>query len=814
MTKEIKKMIFKILKEYIRRITRNYKIYAISILGMSIAIIASFHIYHFVYKELSVDGFHTKKKEVYRVVQKSLHSNFPVADTPSPLGELLKEKFPEVENYTRITIRNEIIVKANYKTHKNDISYIDASFFELFNFSLKKGSVAQFKESTNGIIISEKAAKILFGEKDPIGEIITYSEDYKENEDEFEVIGILNKIPENSTIQGDYFINIENYQKAVSIDMKWLGTGGSTHLYLYVPKLQNTKLFSEKATKLMFSEVKIRANKMFVGRKIEEPYFELYLQRLDTIYFNSTDIVRQKYKGNLQFLRIILLVGLLTLFLATTNYIIMNLGLNMNRVKEFKIRRFLGVSKGGIYTQLVIESLLNTSICFVLTLITYPLIGEFISNIIGFNYQLSIASDGLLLVTYFGIILLLGLIIGSLEFVFSYKSIFIERPSTKKKNSWVSKKLMIGFQLFLFIGLIICILFVGKQVDYIQNKDLGYSPQNVVGLSTRNHKDLKGFLETKSYVKSTSYSQLLFSPTFGLNPLTNVESNKNVDVIFKKGDYNFLKVNSIELLYGKNFPEKLGSDKSNEIERENKGLSEILVNEEFVRKTNLKDPIGKVFKIENYKEFVIIGVINNVYCTPLYYPVQPLIICDKDYNRWYYGSLVVSYQDGYRQQLQKDVKDFFVKKGVEPMFLDEILVQHDLKYVYKKEIQLKRLLQAFTIIVLFITLLGMIAISLFITESKTKEIGIRKVNGATIKEIMFMLNIDFIKWVGIAFVIACPIAYYAMSKWLENFAYKTSLSWWVFALAGLFTLIIALLTVSWQSWRAATRNPVEALRDE
>lgn len=802
-------LVLKILKEYIRRIGRNYKIYTVSILGMGIAIIASFHIYHFVYKELSVDSFHTKKKEVYRLAQKYNGSDFPNTETPLPLGSVLKENFPEVKNFTRISSRDGMIMQVGDNNHKTDIAYIDASFFELFNFSLKKGSVNQFNDTPNGIIISEKAAKTLFGEEKPLGKIITVSKEYDPKKLEYVVTGILNNIPQNSTIQGDYFINIESLQKNVSLTSQWVTTSGMTNLFIHAPALKNSKEFSEKAANLLFSKTKTAAKEMF-GMDEGAINFKLYLQRLDNIYFNSVDIVRQKKKGDSQFLKIIILVGLLALFLATSNYIIMNLGLNLNRVKEFKTKRYLGVTKGGVFMQLVLESLLNTIICFALTMLTYPFIGEFVSNIIGFNYNLSIAYDGMLLFTYFVIILFLGLLVGSLEYALSYKSIFVK--GTSNKSSWGSKKMMIGFQLFLFMALAICILFVGKQVSFIQSKDLGFDIQNVAQISTRNDKELKGFLDTKSYIKNTSYSQGIFSSTFNLTPFKG--ENTKVDAIIKNGDYNFLNVNSMELLYGENFPEKDISTDLKEDSKKGNGLTLALVNEEFVRKANLKDPIGKTFKVENYKEFVISGVVKNVYSTPLYYPVQPLVISDRDYSGWYYGLLSVSYEEGARKQLYEDVQGFFTKRGVNPMFLQEIIFEYDYGDIYKKEIQLKSLLEAFTVIVLIISLLGMIAISLFITESKTKEIGIRKVNGASINQVMLLLNKNFVKWVAVAFVVACPIAYYTMNKWLESFAYKTSLSWWVFALAGLFTLIIALLTVSWQTYRAARANPVKSLRAE
>ena len=806
-------MLFKILKEYLRRITRNYKIYLISILGMSIAIIASFHIYHFVYKELSVDTFHTKRKDIYRLVDQRANSNTRYKTTPFPLGKILKEKIPEIKDYARInTVQNKKL-NVNEHTFKAPVSYIDIGFFKIFNFKLKEGSIQKFDDTPNGVIISEKIANTLFKNTNPIGNIITLSHDYNANENPLEIVGIIKNIPQTSTIQGDYFVNIKTIEKKHSKTDQWIVVTGST-LYIYAPILPDIKKIENIATKLLFDKMKPLFKTMF--NQDIEPIYNIKLQAFDTIYFNSNDILGQKYKGDLQFLKIVMLVGFLSLFLATSNYIIMNLGLNLNRVKEFMSKRYLGASKFIIASQFIIESLLNSIICFCITLLTYPIIGAYIGELIGLNYQLSFVNDILLLLSYLGIIMTIGIVTGTLEFLLSYNAIFLKRNANSKKNSWFSKKVMITFQLFLFLSLTICILFVSKQIDFIQNKDLGFDAENTANIPTRSHKELKKLLEAKSYVKATSYSSHLFTSTIQKSPITSVGTNKEIEVLTLRGDYNFLKVYDIELLYGENFPYYEITGKEKWINRSDKKsiLTEVLVNEEFVRKANLKNPVGQIFNTLGKDKYVIKGVFKNVYNTPLYYPLQPLVITNTDYSGWYYGGLSLSFTKGSKNRLQKDLTEYFSDKGADPLFLDDIIWNYSYQDIYKNELLLKRLLQAFTLIVLFISILGIIAISLFITESKTKEIGVRKVNGATIKEILFMLNKDFIKWVGFAFIIACPLSYFVMNKWLENFAYKTELSLWVFVFSGFFTLIITLSTISWQSYKAATKNPVEALRDE
>ncbi|TGV03413.1 ABC transporter permease [Flavivirga rizhaonensis] len=811
-------MIFKILKEYIRRISRNYKIYAISILGMSIAIIASFHIYHFVYKELSVDGFHTKKKDIYRVNCKwGNNSNFRVAITPNPLGPLLKEKLPEVKDYTRFQHNSPIEFHFNRTSELRQFAHADPSFFELFNFSIIEGSLKKFKETPNGIFLTQKIAKELFKDENPIGEVLTISDYKSPNKRTLEVIGVIENFSKTSTIQAEAIINFQDYEK--NVGGGW--SSWSPSLYLHIPLLTDAKQLATKISNELFDERNRVANGYTVKEKT--PF---YLQRFDKIYFNSNNIKDQEEKGSLQFIKVVSLIGILVLLFGALNYVIMNIGLNSSRIKEFTTKRYLGASKKTILMQLISESILNVLIVLVIAFASYPLLNTYISELIGFDYLLSLTSDVFILFTFFCLVLAIGLVIGFIEFLISYSTIILSINTNLKNAFNLSNKYIIGFQLVLSIATIISILAIKKQVDYIESKDIGFDIHNIISIPTMKYSDeIKGLLQSKSFVNSIARGQNLFRTDFRASNTKLVELDKEIDAIVIQGDNNYLKTHKIELLQGKNLnPLILSNNVKEHFDgerkmklRNNNSLIEVLVNETFVKKANLKNPIGTVltndYATGSLRKGVIVGVFKDVYNLPLYYPVQPIIF-GFDFTG-YPNIFQVSYNPEYKNQLQNDILTFFKSKGFDDkVLLRRLIGSYNHKDIYKKELQLKRSLEAFTMIVLFISLLGMIAISLFITESKIKEIGIRKVNGATINEIMLMLNKDFIKWVVIAFVIACPIAYYAISKWLENFAYKTALSWWVFVLAGVFILVIALLTVSLQTYRAATRNPVESLRDE
>jgi len=805
--------IYKIIKEHIRRSIKNYKIYLVSILGMSIAITAAFHMYFFAYKELSTDSFHSKKKEVYRVLNVDTKTNVQYTGNFLPLGEILKEKIPEVIEFSRVIPSTPFTVYNKEKQSIKEFLFIDPSFFNLFDFKFVSGTFKEFKETPNGVLISEKTAKNLFKKNEnPIGKIIEFSKYKDPKKWQLQITGVLKNIPETSTIQGDYFINFSQYEKMLGKDRessKW--TYLDTDLYIHITKEVDLEVLTQKMTSSLLTE----ANSTIKKYKLQEEYNQFNLQRLDTLYFTSENIYNQKKKGSKQFVNIIILIAILTLFLATTNYIIMNLGLNLNRSKELKLRRTLGASKKTLFFQLSVESIINALICFAITLLSYPIIGKFIAELISFNYKLTYAEDTFLLFYFLGVILIVGLIIGTMEYLLSYKFIFTNTTTIKSKRIFEPKRIIIVFQLFLFITLTSCILLIEKQVNYIQNKDLGFDPASVMsfGYMRNSSTALKNEIEKQSYVKAISDGNTLFTEEIRYRDVVLTKTNTTIATSIIQGNADYLKVHNLELLYGKNLnPSKLPSLENffNMKRMRNKGVIEVLVNEEFIKRTNLKQPIGTSLGGATGKA-VIVGVFKNVLNTPLYYPVQPIVL---GYDFSFKANIFqVSFEKSHRKELLALVRKFYIDEGYESV-IDMLVKDKDYSSVYKKEFQLKNLLEAFTVIILLISLLGMIAISLFIAESKTKEIGVRKVNGATITEIILMLNKDFVKWIVIAFVIACPIAYYLMSLWLESFAYKTTLSWWVFALAGVFTLIISLLTVSWQTYKAATQNPVESLRDE
>ena len=813
--------LFKLIKEYIRRILRNYKIYSITILGMSIAIIASFHIYFFVQKEYSVDAFHTNKKEVYRVIHDVSYSNLSWVSTVLPLGEKIQSKYPEVTNYARYVENFPFLnLIQNGKTTKAIFQLADPSFFKMFSFPLIKGSLENFKNNPASVLITEEKAAALFPNQNPIGKILQISEGNINSKDvikyNLEVVGVLKNISKRSTIQGSVFINMDFFKSlklSASITNSSSWSFPIAELYLQIPTLNNKADLEENISNLFFENYNLNNP---VQYHIKEKNKDNYkLQSLEDVYFTSESVSDQKIKGSKQFVNVLWLIGFLTLLLATTNYIIMNLGLNLNRAKEFKARRYLGATKTNIFLQLSTESLINVSLCYTIALLTYPLFNNSIAGLLEFEYQLSYQSDMGIVLSFYAILVGIGILTGLLQYVILYKSVFVENKSTKKVSISISTiiKGLVGFQLFLFIGIISSAVLVQKQNSFLKNKDLGFDLKHVMSVSssqsTKNA--FEDLLISKSYVKATSNGVFLFNKKSDLKKYKIDNTAKEIKASYVLGDENYIKVHQIKIIQGQNFNWSSGSRMTKDERRKGRGEKKkgVIVNEEFVRAAALINPIGTLL---NDGEYQIVGVFKNIYNMPLHNPVVPTLI---SYS-YYIGisTFQVLYKPGYRKNLLKDTYAFLENNGINKGDIKSRIQEFDYKEVYKKEVQLKNLLQLFTGIVLIIAVLGLIAISLFITQNRTKEIGIRKINGATIIEVLKMLNKSFVIWVAIAFVFAVPISYIIMQKWLQNFAFKTVLSWWVFALAGLIVLVIALLAVSWQTYKAATQNPVNSLRDD
>ncbi len=481
----------------------------------------------------------------------------------------------------------------------------------------------------------------------------------------------------------------------------------------------------------------------------------------------------------------------------------------MARAKEIAVRKSLGAQKRNIMQQFLTEAVLYSfiSVCFALILVVLglPLFNQLSAKTLEIPF-----TEWWFIPLVLGSVLIIAVLSGVYPSLYlsSFKPTNVLKGNLKlKKGSGVGRNGLVVFQFATSIALIIATIIVFNQIDFILNKKLGFKKEQVIvlhGTSTLNNNILpfKNELLKKAGVESVSISNFLpiegsmrNSHTINKEGEHDFESSINSQVW--NVDYDYMETLGITLVEGQNFSKDFSNDSSS-----------VIVNQKFVNNLNLDSPIGK--RITNGGDvWEIVGVVEDFNFETVKQDIGPLLMRLGNSSESMLIKVSTENTSSVLSSIEALWNDFSPNQALRYSFLAA-----DFELMYSDVQMMGNIFMGFAILAIIVACLGLFGLAEFITKSRTKEIGIRKINGAQISEIMQMLNRDFIKWVAVAFIIATPIAYYAMYKWLENFAYKTTLSWWIFALAGVLTLSIALLTVSWQSWRAATRNPVEALRYE
>jgi len=511
----------------------------------------------------------------------------------------------------------------------------------------------------------------------------------------------------------------------------------------------------------------------------------------------------EKYKIN-HFV-IIIISGLLLLIVSCTNFINMLVASYFKRIKLINTKIVLGAQKWHLIKYSLMETLVYFGITAICILILNIWIIPVLSQAMDFNLLSVYGYNYIIIIQLLVVVLVYVLVSVFPAFILIWGVAKIEKYN-KKSRFGLNNLLIVGqFALAIFIA--ISAFFMHRQISFALTSDLGYNSENILNVDCfdyplkENRESIKHFLNTIPEVVSfcfTEYELTGFgSRTTGFrHPLWNENEHEEYRVMYKIGD-NFFKTMQIPIISGRCFDNKIYNESKN-----------IIINKTFAQDLGGVDSALNL-QLENGYAYTVVGVCDDFYFESMHTKIEPLVIhCLPNYTY----NITVKTQPGGEHAVAKKINDYLTSLS-DAMFNIKPL-QQQISTLYQNELNQQKILSLFGIISLLVSCMGLLGIVVFALERKTKEIGIRKVNGAKVSEIIQMLNSNFIKWVVIAFVIATPIAYYAMSKWLQNFAYKTELNWWIFALAGCITLIIALLTVSWQTFRAARRNPVEALRYE
>jgi putative ABC transport system permease protein len=758
----------------------------------------------FVLNELGYNQSFENKDRIYRVLNFNKADNNIWANTPVVIGQTAKEQFAEIEaNIHQCNISAIEVKKGDEFIEDKNVLCTEAAFLNVFGIKLLQGSTLGFDQSKEKIMLSKSTAEKYFGSENPVGKIIEIRKTGSLTP--MEVVAVYNDLPQNSTIEASFIASTEFGLEKLLQNMVSTGTA---------PTIQEMKESWDSGNGAFFTnylllregasvaQLETKLNQMAAQHAEKDSKLNLSLQPLNDIYFGSGKIVDNNAgdKGNRSMLYILMSIGLLILIMACINYLNLSSAQAITQTKALAVRKVCGASSKSLILQMMYESAFISLIALPFALLAAHFALPFISTLLGKTYNLSLTSQ---FFTSFAMLVAIAIGTGALSgLLVSLKITSFRLIETLKGkysdagNRHFIRKGMIVFQVSIFIVLIAVMLVVQKQVHYAFTKDLGIEKEGLlrIPLGDHNYKLFKQEIKKNPNVQQVS-GALWIPPHQGKMYMSIPKVSNKSETIKINGlfvDYGFAHTMGMKLVAGTDFDES----------KVNAG---VLVNESAFKALGLKEGIG-----EQTAFGPVVGVVKDFNMYSIHQAVTPMLI---GLNPQMCREIAVKIKTSNLKEtiafLEKTWKETGGTTAFDFDFTNDILNQ-----IYESDIRFSKIIGLLTVIAILISSLGLFGLSLLISKQKTKEIGIRKVTGARVGEIITFLNRDFVIWVSLAFAISTPVAWMVASQWLTNFAYQTPLSWWIFALSGLLALGIALLTVSWQSWKAATRNPVEALRYE
>ncbi len=792
-------MIRNYFKIAIRNLWKQKAFSFINIFGLSVGMTACFLIFLYVSFELSYDNFHLKEDRIYRVVAdiktptETINGNGPSWAVPPHISE-----FPEVSAAVRVLSDVVLFKKDNLTFNETESLWADADFFTVFDYKLLKGNPLTVLKEPFSIVLSESSAKKYFGDKDPIGQVILITDDAFPST----VTGVMEDIPVNSQIQGEVVISMTTITKrfAEGVDDQWGNYG--PFAYLLLKSGTNADNLESKFPAFLekWSGKEMSKSQMFPTLLLE-PLKDVYLKS------NRGGFVT----GNIENVYVFSIIAMLILLIACINFVNLTTARSSERAKEVGIRKVVGAAKLQLARQFIGESVLICLIAFLLTLVVASLLLPSFNQLAGKTISQSIFETPLytllLFLTAIGIGLLAGIYPALVLSSFKPTTVLKGRFSTGTKGSLLRKSLVIS-QFTISIALIIGTIVVYSQMSYMGNLDLGFKKDQVLVLDTNSDKNrdaLKEAISGLSNVKNVSLSSSV--PGTG-NPsaYSEIENIKgdlqiaNLDLYFV--DFDYISLFDIHLVAGRSFSREFKTDNT----------QAMLLNEAAVKMFGYSSPeqaIGKRFK-QWGREGKIIGVIKDFHFQSLKTPIKPLSMrIEPDRGDYLSINVPSSNLSSTLTAVEKEWKKIIPNKPFSYYFLDEFFSRQ-----YRSEEQFGKLFLNFALLAIFLSCLGLLGLASYTTMQRTKEIGIRKVMGASVSNILNLLSRDFLKLVVISFFVATPVSWYFMQEWLMDFAYRTTIGWWVFIVAGVIATLIALITVSFQALNAAIANPIKSLKTE
>ncbi|HVS94649.1 MAG TPA: ABC transporter permease [Mucilaginibacter sp.] len=789
-------MIKNYLKVAFRNLFRNKFFSAINILGLALGMACSILILLWVQNELSVDGFHENGANIYSVIERQYYDGKVTGqyNLPGVIANEMKKVLPEVKYATGFDDGEQNTFQVGEKIVKLDGGAADSDFFKIFSYKLLEGKPATALNDPSAIAISRKMAEDFFGSPQAaIGKSIRY-----ENKQNFNITAVFENLGENSSEKFDYLLNWFQYLKENPWAKEW-GNNGPAAYVLLRPDA-DAKAFDKKIAHFLdaYNKEQTTGFKEQIG-----------IQKFEEVYLHS-DLSNGKVSGGrIEYVNLFTIVAVFILLIACINFMNLTTARSVKRSREIGIRKVVGAVRPVLIRQFIGEAVLLTFLAVIvalaLVIVLLPVFNEITQKQIAYPFANLSFWIGIAVLT-----LITGAVAGSYPALFlsSFNPVTVLKGTLKLSSgsAWFRKGLVV-FQFTMSVVLIIGTIVISRQVNYIQTTNIGYDRENLIYVPLEG--DLTGKYETFKNEALTmpgikEVTRISNSPTNFGSSTVGVDwdgKDKNQKIMFTQvsAGYDFTKTLGLKLVQGRDFSQSYSTDTTNYI-----------INETALARLNYKDPIGRNFTMWGRKG-KIIGILKDFHFNSFKNPIYPLIV--RLGEKEDYGTILIRTKKGQTKEavatIEKLCKELNPKFTVNYQFSDL-----QFKKLYKSETVVSKLSDAFAVLGIFISCLGLLGLAMFTAEQRTKEIGIRKVLGASISSLFVMLSREFVVLVLIAMALASALGWWFMNKWLLNYKYAINISWWMFVLAGVIAILITLATVSFQATKAALMNPIKSLRSE
>lgn len=787
-------MIKNFFKVALRNLVKSTGFSTINILGLAIGMASAMLILLWIQNEVSYDRFHEKKDRIYEAWNRAEFSGELNCwnTTPKILARTLEKDLPEVEKAVRVDWGSNFLFSIGDKRLTVRGTIVDSAFLQVFTFPLIKGRPESVLKDMYSIVLTESLAKKLFGKEEAMGKVIKI--DNKEN---FTVTGILKDLPNNTRFDFEYLVPWAYKRHLGDDDQNW--GNNSTRTYV---------LLKENATYASV-EPKIRVLKQRYDK--DEPKWEMFIYPIHKwrLYSSFTNGVEDG-RGRIEFVRLFGVIAAFILLIACINFMNLSTARSEKRAKEVGIRKVVGAQKTSLITQFIGESIflafIAGIIAVVIVIVALPGFNKLISEEIAIKFSHPMSWIALL-----AFIAFTGILAGSYPafFLSSFQPVKVLKGTFKKAHALVTpRKVLVVLQFTFAIILIICTFIVRQQIDYARSRETGYNKNNLVyhlftGDIQKNYLLIKNELLSSGVASSVTKTSAPITQSWSDGwgqEWEGKDPNDKTDFFRYNQDGGLGKTAGLTFVMGRDFDTQKFPTDSNAM----------IINESSLKVMKFKDPIGKIVK-DNGQDWHIVGVIKDFILTNPYQPTRPMLIYGP--KAWFNTILIKLNSNNPTSQNLAKAQSIFKKYNVEYPF-EYKFVDEEYARKFEDEQRVGTLAALFAGLTIFISCLGLFGLATYMAENRIKEIGVRKVLGASVTGIAALLSKDFLKLVFISFFLAVPVAWWAMNTWLQDFNYRVTIQWWVFLIAGLLSVLIAIFTVSFQAIKAAVANPVKSLRTE